>query len=285
MKKKLGKLAGICLGNFLLALAVGAFIAPSEVIAGGATGIGLFLNRSFGIDTAVVILAINVLMLILGYFALGRELVLNTLLSSILYPVLLGVIQRIPGIEDLTDNILLMLIYGGVLLGISIGLIMRSGGSSGGLDILSLVLHKWFHVPVAVFVYCVDFIVLGSQALFAEMEQVLFGILLLAIETVLLNQVMVMGKAQIQLFIISEKYEQIRRKIMDDLEAGITMVHIETGHMGEDQKAILCVIPNRKLYAVKEMIQEEDPEAFITISKINEVRGQGFTMARKYKEI
>lgn len=211
--------------------------------------------------------------------------VLNTLLSSILYPVLLGVIQRIPGIEDLTDNILLMVIYGGVLLGISVGLIMGSGGSSGGLDILSLAFQKWFHVPIAVFVYCVDFIVMGAQALFAEMEQILFGILLLAIETVLLNQVMVMGQAQIQLFIVSEKYEEIRQKIMDELEAGITMVHIETGRIGEEQKAILCVIPNRKLYAVKEMIQEEDPGAFITISKINEVRGQGFTMARKYKKI
>lgn len=89
-----------------------------------------------------------------------------------------------------------------------------------------------------------------------------------------------MGQSQIQLFIISDSYEEIRQRMLEELDAGVTMVHIETGYGKENKKGVLCVIPNRKLYSVKEMVHEIDAKAFITITQINEVRGRGFSMDR-----
>ena len=175
---------------------------------------------------------------------------------------------------------MLATIYGGVLLGIGVGLIVRVGASTGGTDILALVLNRWLHVSVAVLLYIVDFLVLSFQAFFSDSEQILYGILALALNTLILNRVMLMGKSQIQLFVISDKYEEVKRRMLLEVDVGATMVHIETGYGHRQQKGVLCVIPGRKLYLVNEMIQNIDPKAFITISQINEVRGRGFTMER-----
>ena len=191
-----------------------------------------------------------------------------------------------PSLIILAINAVLAALYGGVLLGIGIGLVVRVGASTGGTDILALVLHKWFHVPVAVFLYIVDFSVLGLQMLFSDSEQILYGILNLFLSTVVLNRVMLLGKSQIQLFIISDKYREIRQKVLTDIDAGVTMVDIETGYGEQKQQGVLCVIHSRKLYSVKEAIQEIDPKAFITITQINEVRGRGFTMEKlRYDEL
>lgn len=143
-----------------------------------------------------------------------------------------------------------------------------------------MVFNKWFHLPVAALLYVVDFLILGSQIFFSDTEQIMYGILALMMYTVILNKVMLMGQSQIQLFIISDSYDEIRQRMLEELDAGVTMLHIETGYGKENKKGVLCVIPNRKLYSVKEMIHEIDEKAFITITQINEVRGRGFSMDR-----
>ena len=158
---------------------------------------------------------------------------------------------------------------------------MRVGASTGGTDVWNLVLHKWFHLPVSVFVYLTDFLILGGQAVFSQPVQILYGIVLLVVETFTLNRVMLLGQSQIQIFVISSQFEVIRQKLLVALNAGVTMVVVETGCMQQQQKGVLCVIPPRKLYAAKELIQSVDPDAFITVTQIKEVRGQGFTLERK----
>lgn len=171
-------------------------------------------------------------------------------------------------------------------MGIGIGIIVRVGASTGGTDIIALILNKVAHIPLAPLMYVVDFIVLSSQILFSNSEQVMYGILNLVLTTVLLNKVMLLGTSQIQLFIISEKYEEIREDLLSKLDLGTTMIYIENGYRHEKQKGVMCIIPNRKLYSTKEMIHSIDPYAFITITQINEVRGQGFTSERiRYQEL
>ena len=169
----------------------------------------------------------------------------------------------------------------GAEVGIAVGLVMRVGASTGGTDVLNLVLHKWFHLPVSVFVYLTDFTILGGQALFSQPEQILYGVVLLVVETFTLNRVMLLGQPQVQVFAISERYEELRKKLLVELQAGVTMVMIETGCAGQRQEGVLCVIPPRKLFAAKELIHAVDPDAFITVTRIQEVRGQGFSMARR----
>lgn len=282
--KLLQTVLGVLGGNAILAFSVAAFIVPHGIIMGGATGIGLLLSRVISLPLSSLILAVNAFLFVWGTLVLGKKFALTTIVSTFAYPAFLSVAQMIPGITELTDNIMLAALYGGVLLGAGIGLIVKVGSSTGGTDILALIFHKWFHIPVAVLLYVVDFLVLGSQIFDSTSEQVLYGIMTLVLETVFMNRVMLLGKSQIQLFIISDKYDEIKERVLKDIDAGVTMVHIETGYGGREQKGVLCVIQNRKLYSVREIVQSIDPKAFITITQINEVSGRGFTMDRVYNE-
>ena len=279
-QKNLETVLGVLVGNIVLAFTVAAFMVPHGIIMGGATGIGLTISHYLPVQLSLIILIVNACLFLLGAVTLGKKFVITTIASTFLYPASLSVMQAIPGITQLTDNIMLATLYGGALLGLGVGVIVRVGSSTGGTDILALVFNKWFHISVAVLMYIVDFTVLGAQMLFSDTEQIMYGILALVIETTILNRVMLMGQSQIQLFVISEKHEEIRERMLKEQDAGVTMVHVQTGFSKEEQKAILCIIPNRKLYATNEMIHSIDEKAFITISQINEVKGRGFTMER-----
>lgn len=280
LKKHMNTVFGVLIGNAILAFTVAAFIVPHGVIMGGATGIGLTIAHYVPVDLSVIIFIVNSMLFVLGAAVLGKKFAIATIASTFIYPTFLSIMQKIPGIDGLTDNLMLATLYAGALLGVGIGLIVRVGSSTGGTDILALVFNKWFHIPMAGLLYVIDFLVLGGQVLFSDTEQIMYGILMLVLETTILNKVMLLGQSQIQLFIISEEYEHIRKKMLKELDAGVTMVHIETGYGQENRKGVLCVIPNRKLYSVKELVQSVDPKAFITITQINEVRGRGFTMER-----
>mgnify|MGYP003004140058 FL=1 len=286
LKKHMNTVFGVLVGNAILAFTVAAFIIPHGVIMGGATGIGLTIAHYVPVDLSIIIFIVNSILFVLGAAVLGKKFAVATIASTFIYPTFLSIVQKIPGIDGLTDNLMLATLYAGALLGVGIGLIVRVGSSTGGTDIVALVLNKWFHIPVAGLLYVIDFLVLGGQVFFSDTEQIMYGVLMLVLETAILNKVMLLGQSQIQLFIISEEYEHIREKMLKELDAGVTMVHVETGYGQENQQGVLCIIPNRKLYSVKELVQSIDPKAFITITQINEVRGRGFSMERVgYEEI
>ena len=280
MKQHLRTFAGIFAGNVSNALAVAAFIVPNSILIGGSTGISLTLQHAFGLELTVTVFAFNVLFFVLGAWVLGKKFALSTVASTLLYPALLALFQRIPGIDALTENDLLAAIFAGLLLGIGIGLIVRQGASTGGTDILAMVLNKFTHAPVAVLLYVVDFIVLGMQAFFCTSEQILYGVLSLLITTAVMNQVVLFGQAQLQLLIVSEKYEALREKLLRDLDVGVSMIYIETGLGKKRRMAVLCVIPQRKLYAANELIRQIDVNAFTMISRVKEVKGRGFSLER-----
>ncbi len=283
------KLLRTCLavvgGNIFLAFGIAAFVIPQGIIMGGATGIGIVLSRHIPLETATIVLILNLLALVLGGVVLGKQFLLTTVASSMLYPLFLGIVQRIPGIDALTDSMMLSALFGGGIVGISLGLVMRVGASTGGMDVVNLVLHKCLHLPVSVLVYITDIFILGAQALTADPEQILYGIVMLVVETIVLDKVMLLGQSQIQIFAISTEYDAIRKGILKELQAGATMVCIETGLTNRQQRGVLCIIPPRKLYAAQELIHSIDPNAFLTVTQIKEVRGQGFTTDRKFRSI
>ena len=266
-------------GNALLAFLVAAFIIPHDIIMGGTTGIGIVLHKAIPqMDVSLFVLILNAILLLIGLFTLGKKFALTTVASSFLYPVFLGLFQRIPGLDTMTDNPLIASVFAGALMGVALGLVMRVGSSTGGMDIVTLVLNKYTHIAVSIWVYITDIIVIGGQALFNPAEKTLLGIIVLVLEAIILDKAMILGKSQIQIFVISEAYEEIRQALMAQTEAGVTMTLIETGWLKKQQQGVLCVIPQRKLYAATELIQHIDPQAFITITQIREVRGQGFTI-------
>ena len=275
-------IVAMLLGNFAVAAAVIIFIAPQGIILGGSTGIALAMTHYISFPLSATVFVINMLFFVTGLICLGKKFALTTIANSILYPLAMSLLEQLPiAGKPVTDNIMLAAVFGGVLMGGGIGLLLRAGGSSGGTDIPALILNKHFHLNVSVLLYVIDGLVLCSQAFFSSMEQILYGIFVLALFTMTMNRIMLMGKSQIQLFIISDESEIIRQQILAE-DAGATMFYVEKAYTGRQGKCIMCVIPRRKLYPITQLISATDPDAFFTISEVNEVRGAGFSFAKHY---
>lgn len=282
--------ACILTGNTLLAFLVAAFIIPNGIPMGGTTGIGIVLGDLFqktetlkGLDAAAVILILNLLLLFLGWAFLGKDFFLTTVASSVLYPVLLAAFRRVPQIARVTDDATLAAIFAGILMGIALGLVMRAGSSTGGIDVVNLIFHHRLHLPLSVLVYVSDFIILAVQIpVVGFSDRMLLGILMLMLESLLLDRVMIAGKSQLQISVVSDRYREIRTVLLERLSAGVTMTQIETGRLGKRQQGVLCVIPPRKLHDAAQLIHTVDPDAFLTVTRINEVRGRGFTRERTW---
>jgi uncharacterized membrane-anchored protein YitT (DUF2179 family) len=272
----------IIAGNGLLAFLVVAFIIPHDIVMGGTTGIGIVLQRlAPNVDVSYIVLGLKVFLLLLGRLVLGRKFALTTVASTLIFPALMWVFERIPGIDTMAEGEPLMAsIFAGVLMGVSLGLVMRVGSSTGGMDVLNLIFHKILHVPVAIIVWVTDILVVGGQAIFMGPKKTMLGIIVSFLEIIILDKTMIFGKPQVELFVISQKYEEIRRRLLDDLGVGVTLSVIETGRLCEEQKAVICVISQRKMHDVIEVVHSCDPLAFITVTQIKEVRGRGFTVAR-----
>ena len=275
-------IVAMLLGNFAVAAAVIIFIAPQGIILGGSTGIALALTHYISFPLSATVFIINMLFFVTGFVCLGKKFALTTIANSILYPLAMSLLEQLPiAGKPVTDNIMLAAVFGGVLMGGGIGLLLRAGGSSGGTDIPALILNKYFHLNVSALLYVIDALVLCSQAFFSSIEQILYGIFVLALFTMTMNRIMLMGKSQIQLFIISDESETIRQQILAE-DAGATMFYVEKAYTGRQGKCIMCVIPRRKLYPITQLISATDPDAFFTISEVNEVRGAGFSFAKHY---
>ena len=267
----------VLFGNALLAFGIAAFLIPHGILSDGTTGIGIVLNKTFpGWDTAWLILALNVILLFFGLVILGKKFFLTTVAGSILYPLWLEAFQQIPGIGRLTESATLAAIMGGILIGIGMGLPMRVGSSTGGMDILALVLHRWFHIPVSVGIYIFGFLVIGGQALFSPPEKTILGVLLLLIETLLIERILLLGRAKVQIFVVSDQHEAIRQLLLHDLKCGVTMTAIETGRLAKKQQGVISILSSRKLHETVEKIRKVAPDAFITVTKIREVHGRGY---------
>lgn len=277
------KIVMIFLGNMLYSFSIAFFILPSGLITGGTTGIALCVNYFTGFDISLFVLVFNIVMFVIGWAILGRSFAFSTILSSLFYPFLLSAgryLTELTGV--LTNDLILCTLFGGLLIGIGIGIVIRAGASTGGMDIPPLILNKKFGINVSLSLYLFDFTILILQMFFSNRDQILYGILLVCIYTYSLERVLVMGKSKTQLEIISEKYKEINEIITTHFDRGTTLYEVEGGFTRNETYAILTVINRRELFAIQEAVLKLDSSAFIIISQVNEVRGRGFTLKKQY---
>lgn len=281
--KKALNILTILLGNAIYALGVVVFILPNDLITGGTTGLGLAFEHYFHIPLSLFVFCFNAVMFVLGAVVLGKMFALTTLISSFFYPIILGVFEKVPQLADVTDDKMLATICGGLMIGFAIGIVIRAGASTGGMDIPPLVLNKKFGFPVSVMLYLFDFTILILQMLFSNKEQIIYGILLVLIYTVVLDKVLLTGHVQTQVKIISQKHEEINQMIVRKLDRGSTIFYGETGYLHSDQPVIMTVVSNRELTKLNQEVSRIDPEAFMIISHVNEVKGHGFSSGKIYR--
>lgn len=284
MKKKVYNLGIILLGNLLYSLAVAFFILPVGLITGGTTGIAIFVQHYTGLAISTFVTVFNIAMFVLGAVVLGKKFAMTTLVSTFVYPLFLKIGEIVSEkVGVLTTDPMLCTVFAGLLIGAGIGLVIQAGASTGGMDIPPLVINKKTGLSVAGMLYGFDVLILLLQMSISDRQQVLYGILLVCIYSYTLEKLLVAGKSKVQIKIISEKYQEINHRIAKEFDRGTTLYEIEGGYTRKEMYAILTVVNQRELFAINEMVQEVDPDAFIVIGQVKEVRGRGFTKGKKYE--
>ena len=281
-KKRMISLAMVLLGNTLYALAVKLFLLPAQLMSCGTTGIGLVVNRLTGLPLSLFILVFNVAMLCLGWWALGRQFALTTVFSSLYYPVALEVLERVMGEVTVTANPMLNVLFAGMGIGLSLGMVMRGGASTGGMDIPPLVLRKYFHIPVSVSLWAFDFCILLAQMMYNHLEDLLYGILLIMVISFSLNKVLLLGTSRTEVKIVSESSAMIREAILSRVDRGVTILHGEGGYLHTPTEVILSVVSNHEMPKIEQLARDIDPNCFIIVSRVTEVWGRGFSQGKHY---
>ena len=281
--KKWLNLLMVLVGNTVYALSVKLFVLPANLMSCGTTGIALVMNAFFGIPLTAFILGFNVAMLVLGWWVLGRKFAMTTVISSLFYPVVLELLDRLLGNVAVTEDILLNVLFAGMGIGIALGIVMRSGSSTGGMDIPPLILKKKLHIPVSVSLWAFDFCILLSQMAFHPLEDLLHGILLIIVISVALNKVMLLGTSRTEVKIVSAEAEKIREAILSRVDRGVTMLHGQSGYKHQELEVILSVVSNHELPKVERLARDIDPNCFVVISRVTEVWGRGFSYGKQYE--
>ena len=280
-QKRCLSLLTVILGNLLYTLTVKLFLLPANLISCGTTGLALVVNHFLNIPMTGFILFFNMAMLAVGWMILGRKFAMTTVLSSVLYPLFLEILNRVLGDISVTDNIMLNVLFAGIGLGGSLGIVIRSGASTGGMDIPPLVLKKFFHIPVSASLWVFDFCIMLSQAAFHPLEDLLYGVLLLIVISIALNKVMLLGTSRTEVKIVSTRSDEIRQAILSRVDRGVTILHGQGGFGRQDTEVILSVVSNYELPRVQQLARSIDPDCFMIISQVTEVWGLGFSYGKR----
>ena len=282
--KRAGTVATVILGNVFYAFVIKLFLLPGNLMTGGTTGIGLVVKHFTGTSISGFVLVFNIVMLIVGWTLLGKKFALTTVISSFTYPIALEAANHIFGDLVITTDPMLNTIFAGLGIGIGLGIVIRTGASTGGMDIPPLVLNKYFRIPVSVSLNIFDMLILVLQIVYNPPERVLYGVLLVMIYTTVLDKVLMMGNTKTEVKVISSQVEEIRQVILAQVDRGVTMLYGEGGYRQEQTQIVLSIVSNRELPQVEKLIRHIDPEAFMIVSRVTEVRGRGFSLSKHYGE-
>lgn len=281
-KQILKTLPVVALGNLIMAAGIVLFILPSGLITGGTTGLGIIAEKLTGVSLPVFTAVFNIAMFLLGFACLGKTFAATTLVSTFLSPLMLALMKYIAGDFVLCEDLLMNVLFGGLTVGASIALVVRAGSSTGGMDIPPLLLQKYLGIPVSKSLYVFDFVIVCGQTLLVAREMLLYGVLLVMVYTIVIDKMMAMGDAQIQLQIVSPEADAIRQAILQDVDRGVTLLHGQTGYFQRETDVLFTIISPRERHRTEQLIRRIDPHAFIIISHVTRVSGGGFSLPKKH---
>lgn len=268
------------LGTFLMAIALVSFLEPYIIAPGGVTGLAIIIKKIAGVPMDVTNLVINVPLFIMGLIMLGKKFGFNTAYATVMLSVFIRIAIMYVDVDAFyLEDTLLAAIYGGVIMGIGIGLVFRTGGTTGGTDLAGAILHKYFpHISIAKLMMVLDFIiVVGSGIVNQRLETALYSIIALFI-LVRVADLIVEGLNYAKEFIIiSEKHEEIGYAIIHKMDRSATVLKSKGLFSGEEKNVLMCIVSRAEVALLKKTVEEIDPFAFVTVSTVYEVLGEGFT--------
>jgi uncharacterized membrane-anchored protein YitT (DUF2179 family) len=268
----------IIIGSFILATGFVLFITPYRIVPGGVYGISIVLHYLFGTPVGTMALAFDIPLTLIGIKILGPRFGVKTVVGFSLTAIFTDLLTWFWGYEPLVKgDALLSAIFGGVMLGLGIGLIFKARATSGGSDIVAMIINKYTKMPLGqLMIYVDSFIVLFGLAVFRDWKVPLYSWIVIFITGKVIDIVMEGISYDKSLFIISEKHEEIREKIINNLNRGGTYIEAKGMYNMAERKIIFTVVSRRELALLEEYIHAIDPGAFLTVLNATEILGEGF---------
>lgn len=272
-KDRLIRYMQFIVGVFIVAIAFNVLVLPCSIVY-GMGGIGVILNKLVGIDPALVILIGDILLLILSYILLGKEKTRGSIIGSLLYPVFVKLTEGYSSFIDLGNaDMLVLVLFGAVITGFGLGLIFKSGFTTGGTDILNQIVSKYFKISLGNSMIFTDGLIVVLGLFVFGWEKLMYSMVSLYIISIMTDKV-VLGISQSKAFyIITDHETSVKRFITEHLSHGVTVLHARGGYTGDNKKVIMCIIPTKEYFLLKEGIHEIDQNAFFVVTDAYEVSG------------
>lgn len=272
--KELATYIFLAIGVLLMAMSLEYFLGPNTIAPGGVSGFAVVINKLFNIPIYITNLALNIPLFILGLRTLGKSTAIKTIYATLLLSFFLKILPS----SVLTHDILLSAIFGGVLMGIGLGIVFKLGGTTGGTDLAGSILNSKFpSLSIVTFMTIIDFCVVVFAGLVdKKIETSLYSIISMFIVMKVADTILE-GIGYLKGFlIITNKPEEVSERLMMELERGVTSLKGKGMYTKEDKEVLLCVVNRAQFTRVKNIVMEIDPKAFVIVSEFYEVLGEGF---------
>ncbi len=264
------------IGLALYSFGITAFLIPLKIAAGGVTGISMLVYYATGFGTGYTYFIINIFLVILAIKVLGANFGLKTIFSMSIISVLLNVMQTYIT-EPILSDMFLSAVLSGILGGVGIGLIFNEGGSTGGTDIIAMIINKYRNIsPGRIIMYCDVIIIASSYFVLESVEKLVYGYVSMWVVAYSIDALLTGAQQSVQLFIVSEKYEQIADFINSQARRGLTIFDGTGWYTRQNVKVIMTVVRKRESPEIFRKIKELDPNAFISLNSVMGVYGKGF---------
>ena len=267
----------IFLGCVIASLGVNLFLSHAKLLSGGATGIALILEYTIGLPAGIVVFILNIPLLILSYKKLDKSFTLYTAIGMLSLSISLMLTKPLTNLITLENDLLIFCIYVGVLCGIGYGLVFLRNGSTGGTDIITMLIRKKFsNFNIGALGFSLNIIIIILGAIIFGIPQALYTLISLFIQSTVLDRMLKGFSSKKLLLILTEKEEEVIEYVIKDLNRGITSLFAEGEYTHDRKKMLYCIVTSRQMILLKNIVHQIDPKAFITIIDISEVRGKGF---------
>lgn len=267
-------LAVITLGTLLFALTLNIFLIPNHMGEGGVTGLSLMLFYAIGIPIDITYFLINFILLIIGFKYLERSTLFYTIYALVAMTIFIRVTQ---GYTYVFQDTFLTPIVTGVLAGISLGFIMLAGGSTAGTDIIALIINRYLHIPTGVALFIIDLFIIGPSAFIIGFEKTIYTLIMLIITIKIIDYILEGLNPKKSIMIISPHYQQIATEIMTKVERGITILDGHGYYTSEKKQIVYIIVSRAQVIEITKIVNHIDPKAFMTVSDVHKVSGEGFT--------
>ena len=272
-KNRIVRYANFLLGITLAALAFNIFLRPNGLIS-GLSGISIIIEKSFNINPSLFILSVNILLIIISLILLGFNETKNSAIGAIIYPIMIYLTSYIVDYVDISNvEPIVLTVCGGVLLGFGLGLVFKSGFTTGGTDIIEQIMHKYIKISIGTAVLLVNGLISVLTLFILGFSNFIYSIVFIYIASLITDKVLLGISKSKSIYIITENETAVKKFILNNLSHGVTVLDGRGGYTGNNQKVIMCIIPTREYFILKEGIKKCDENAFVIATDAYEVLG------------